>query len=84
MGDFEREGCGSRPTFVPLEYEVRSHVDTGCAAYHLGRKAQTLRIWASRETGPVRPIRINGRLAWPVAEIRAVLQLLASAAVKRS
>jgi hypothetical protein len=81
MGDIKRSGNGSiRPTFVALENEVRSHIDTACAAYHLGRKAQTLRIWASTETGPVRPIRVNGRLAWPVAEICAVLQLLAPAA----
>jgi hypothetical protein len=25
------------------------------------------------ENGPLRPMRINGRLAWNVAEIRAVL-----------
>nr|MDN4045894.1 DNA-binding protein [Massilia sp. YIM B02787] len=54
---------------------MRSHIDTACAAYHLGRKAQTLRTWASTETGPVRPIRVNGRLAWPVAAIRAILQV---------
>jgi hypothetical protein len=26
-----------------------------------------------REDGPIRPLRVNGRLAWPVAEIRRVL-----------
>jgi hypothetical protein len=49
-------------------------VDTACAAYHLGRKPQTLRVWASSETGPLRPVRVNGRLAWPVVEIRRVLR----------
>lgn len=60
--------------FVALSFERRTHVDTACAAFHLGRKPQTLRVWASYENGPLRPIRINGRLAWSVAEIRRVLQ----------
>lgn len=62
------------PSFASLDVERRTHVDTACAAYHLGRKPQTLRVWASSETGPLRPVRVNGRLAWPVAEIRRVLR----------
>jgi hypothetical protein len=61
------------PAFVPLNLEHRTHVDTASAAYHLGRKAQTMRVWASTGQGPVRPIRVNGRLSWPVAEIRRAL-----------
>lgn len=60
--------------FTSLEFERRTHVDTACAAYHLGRKPQTLRAWASSENGPLRPVRVSGRLAWPVAEIRRVLR----------
>jgi hypothetical protein len=60
--------------FVALSFERRTHVDTACAAYHLGRKPQTLRVWASSEKGPLRPVRVNGRLAWPVADIRRVLR----------
>ena len=59
--------------FPPLPEESRTHVSTACAAWHLTRQQQTLRIWACRENGPIRPIRINGRLAWPVAEIRRLL-----------
>lgn len=60
--------------FCPLEFETRSHVETACAAFHLNRKEQTLRSWASAEpAGVPRPIRINGRLAWPVAAIRELL-----------
>ncbi len=68
--------CGSsiQQKFGPLALEVRSYVDTACAACHLCRRPQTLRVWASAETGPLRPIRVNGRLAWSVAEIRRVLQ----------
>ena len=61
------------PTFQPLELETRSHVETACAAFHLLRKPQTLRSYASLENGPLRPIRINGRLAWSVADIRNLL-----------
>ena len=58
---------------VPLGDESRAAVDTRTAAHHLLRAEQTLRIWACRENGPLRPIRINGRLAWPVAELRKLL-----------
>lgn len=59
--------------FLPLEQESRSHVETACAAFHLMRRPQTMRAYACLENGPIRPIRINGRLAWPVAEIRTLL-----------
>jgi len=58
---------------VPLDREARTAIPTAEAALHLGRAAQTLRCWAMREDGPVRPIRVHGRLAWPVAELRRVL-----------
>ncbi len=58
---------------VPLQEEVRTHVGTADAAYHLNRRPQTLRLWACLEEGPIRPVRVNRRLAWSVAEIRRVL-----------
>ena len=59
--------------FPPLAQESRTAVPTEAAAYYLSRKPQTLRAWACLENGPIRPIRINGRLSWRVAEILAVL-----------
>lgn len=59
--------------FVPLAQETRTALDTATAAYHLNRKEQTLRSWGCFENGPIRPIRINGRLAWPVKELRRLL-----------
>jgi len=47
----------------------RKVITTEEAAALLNRKPQTLRVWASRENGPIRPIRINGRLAWKLNEI---------------
>jgi hypothetical protein len=61
------------PAFSPLEHETRAAVETECAAFHLSRKPQTLRCWAAFESGPLRPLRVNGRLAWPVAELRRLL-----------
>jgi hypothetical protein len=58
---------------TPLEHELRAALPTNEAAYHLNRAQQTLRLWAMREDGPLRPMRINGRLAWPVSELRRVL-----------
>lgn len=62
-------------TFQPvaLEHETRATLPTPEAAFHLNRAQQTLRLWAMREDGPLRPLRINGRLAWPTAEIRRLL-----------
>lgn len=62
--------------FPPIETETRTHVSTACAAFWLNRAEQTLRLWASEQKGDVRPIHVNGRLAWPVAEIKKVLGLI--------
>ncbi|OPZ11101.1 MAG: hypothetical protein BWZ07_02259 [Alphaproteobacteria bacterium ADurb.BinA280] len=61
--------------FVSLDRETRATVDTATAAHHLNRQPQTLRGWACAETYPpgLKPLRVMGRLAWPVAGIRAVL-----------
>lgn len=58
---------------APLTQEARTVIPTNEAALHLNRAAQTLRLWACHENGPLRPLRVNGRLAWPVAEIRRLL-----------
>lgn len=63
------------PAIVSLDRETRAAVDTETAAFHLNRRPQTLRAWACLETYPdgLKPVRISGRLAWPVAGIRKVL-----------
>lgn len=58
---------------TPLTKEPRATLPTSEAAYHLNRAQQTMRLWAMRNDGPIRPLRINGRLAWPVAEIKKLL-----------
>lgn len=62
--------------YPPIEQLNRSAVTTNEAAFYLNRKPQTLRIWAMRENGLIRPLRINGRLAWPVSEIKKLLNIV--------
>ena len=59
--------------YPALVCENRTVIDTHEAAFHLGRKPQTLRKWACHEDGPLRPIRIYGRLAWSVADIKRIV-----------
>lgn len=60
--------------FPPLELETRSHIGTDQAAFYCMRAPQTMRMWAALEPkGAIKPIRVNGRLAWRVADIRALL-----------
>jgi hypothetical protein len=69
------QAAAAPPDFVPLHLETRTHVSTAVLCRHLNRKEQTARGWASAGTYPpgLRPVRCNGRLAWPVAGIRAAL-----------
>ncbi len=62
-----------QPDFPKLESVTRPTVDTTAAAYYLNRRPQTLRCWAAFQDGPINPIRISGRLAWPVSELKRVL-----------
>jgi hypothetical protein len=61
--------------YPPLHTINRSHIQTNEAAFYLNRKPQTLRHWACFENGLIRPIRINGRLGWPVNEIKRLLNI---------
>lgn len=57
---------------------IQAVIPTDLAAAALNRKPQTLRKWTCLENGPIRPVRINGRLAWRVADIQALLQGVAA------
>ena len=65
----------SQASFPPLDAVGRPTVTTEEAAFYLNRRPQTLRGWACSESFPegLRAIRVNGRLAWPVAGIKVVL-----------
>ena len=70
-----RRAAAAPQQFPPLELENRPRVPTEQAAHYLNRRPQTLRACACLENGPLRPHRVMGRLAWSVAEIRAVLRV---------
>jgi len=59
---------------VPLDEEAREGLPTDEAAGHLNRRPQTLRIWACYENGPIRPRKVNGRLNWPVVDLKRLLR----------
>lgn len=52
---------------------IPATLTTAEAAAALRRKPATLNKWAFKKTGPVQPVRINGRLAWPADKIAAIL-----------
>ena len=59
---------------TPLALETRTTLPTSEAAAHLCRAQQTLRMWAMKSgTGPISCLRINGRLAWSVSDLKRVL-----------
>lgn len=58
---------------ISKEITRRQALPTDEAALALNRKPQTLRKWACLENGPIRPIRINGRLAWRISDIQQLL-----------
>lgn len=64
---------GKSIQITPLAQELRTALTTKEAAIQLGRAEQTLRMWAAYESGPIKPLRVHGRLAWPVTEIKRVL-----------
>lgn len=58
---------------VPLAEEKRTAIGTAEAAYQLGLSPKTLRNWSMTGLGPLKPVRIGGRLVWNVADIKRVL-----------
>jgi hypothetical protein len=57
------------------EDELPEVVPTHVAAEYINRRPQTLRKWSSQDSAPlgIRPIRINGRLAWRVTDLIRLL-----------
>lgn len=58
---------------TPASAELPEVLTTIKASALLNRAPQTLRKWACLDSGPLRPIRINGRLAWKVFDIQVLL-----------
>lgn len=65
------------PPYPPLAEVSKPNLTTAELAYYLDRRPNTLRAWACREDGPIRPIRSHGRLAWPTDQAKVVAGLSA-------
>lgn len=66
--------CKTKQDFPPLAMENRPAVSTRQAAHYMDRAPRTLRGWATEgAASPIQPLRVNKRLAWPIAEIKRVL-----------
>lgn len=60
-------------SITPLDQEKRTTLPTAEAARHLNRTPATLTWWSHTGKGPLQPVKVNGRLAWPVADIKRLL-----------
>ena len=65
----------SNNKYPPLCEVTREVLTTDEAAFYLNRRPQTLRAWACLKHGPCIPLRIMGRLAWKVGDIKTLLEL---------
>ena len=63
--------------YLPLHQVTRPNLTTAETAYYLNRRPQTLRAWACREDGPIRPTRVHGLLAWPTAATKRIVGVAA-------
>ena len=63
------------PPLRPPAEVTRTAVTTAEAAHLLNRRPQTLRMWACMENGPIRPIRVHGRLGWRISDIQRLLEV---------
>jgi hypothetical protein len=59
--------------YPPLDEITAPTLATPAAAHYMNRRPQTLRTWACFDDGPIKPIRVNRRLAWRVADIKKVM-----------
>ncbi len=58
------------------EQDLPIVLTTEKASAYINRTPQTLRKWACLDCAPngIRPIRINGRLAWKVSDLQMLLE----------
>lgn len=73
LGVVVQATLSSAPAELARRANGRDTLPTSEAAPAINRAPQTLRKWACLENGPIRPVRINGRLAWRVADLAMLL-----------
>jgi len=55
--------------------DLKPTLTTQEAAMVLNLTPQRLRVWASRQCGPIVPVKVGGRLHWRAEDIKRVLGL---------
>lgn len=63
-----------QPALDVFHEATPTHLITREAAQAIRNTEQTLRKWAAYESGPIKPIRVGGKLLWSRDEIRALLR----------
>ena len=58
------------PEYQPLERVTRPVLTTKEFAHYANIAEQTAWVWACKESGPIRPIRIGRRLGWPTDAVK--------------
>ena len=59
--------------YLPLELVSKPNLTTNETAHYLNRRPQTLRCWAMKDgIDGLRPKRLNGLLAWPTEQVKAL------------
>lgn len=56
--------------YPPLERVTRPVLTTKELCHYANIAEQTAWVWACKESGPVRPIRVGRRLGWPTAAVK--------------
>ena len=59
---------------LATSYAGKVTLATAEVAQILGREEQTLRLWASRQTGPIQPKKVGGRLLWLTEDVQRLLK----------
>jgi hypothetical protein len=59
--------------FTPLDQEIREVIPTINASFHVGVTPKCMRDWASKGTGPIKPLRYQRKLMWRVSDIRRLV-----------
>ena len=66
----ETRSAALEPKFQPLELVTRPVLTTKELCHYANIAEQTAWVWACKESGPVRPIRIGRRLGCPTTAVK--------------
>ena len=56
--------------YLPLEDVTKPLLTTSEFCHYTNLAKQTAWLWACKENGQIRPVRIGGKLGWPTKEVK--------------